>query len=157
MGSQTNRLPDMRPAPQRRFIPVQDYPVRPPVLSRHFLHDGEGSVGRSVIRKDDFNRPFIILPEYAPDGIPDAMLLIMPGQDNADGRESRRIHEKKCRKGSEKNERNIALPRLHIRHHVHTGFQIRLGNSGFSMNGQRIVPRPHGTGGVWRYSGWVCF
>jgi hypothetical protein len=125
MGSQTNRLPDMRPAPQRRFIPVQDYPVRPPVLSRHFLHDGEGSVGRSVIRKDDFNRPFIILPEYAPDGIPDAMLLIMPGQDNADGRESRRIHEKKCRKGSEKNERNIALPRLHIRHHVHTGFPIR--------------------------------
>ena len=47
------------------------------------------------------------------------------GQDNADGRESRRIHEKKCRKGSEKNERNIALPRLHIRHHVHTGFPIR--------------------------------
>lgn len=33
--------------------------------------------------------------------------------------------KKKCRKGSEKNERNIALPRLHIRHHVHTGFQIR--------------------------------
>ena len=125
MGSQTNRLPDMRPEPQRRFIPVQDYPVRPPVLSRHFLHDGEGPVGRAVIRKDDFNRPFIILPEYAPDGIPDAALLIMPGQDNADGRESRRIHEKKCRKGSEKNERNIALPRLHIRHHVHTGFQIR--------------------------------
>lgn len=69
MGSQTNRLPDMRPEPQRRFIPVQDYPVRPPVLSRHFLHDGEGPVGRAVIRKDDFNRPFIILPEYAPDGI----------------------------------------------------------------------------------------
>lgn len=82
MGSQTNRLPDMRPEPQRRFIPVQDYPVRPPVLSRHFLHDGEGPVGRAVIRKDDFNRPFIILPEYAPDGIPDAALLIMPGQDN---------------------------------------------------------------------------
>ena len=37
------------------------------------------------------------------------------------------------------------------------GFQIRLGNSGFSMNGQRIVPRPHGTGGVWRYSGQVWF
>lgn len=110
MGSQTNRLPDMRPAPQRRFIPVQDYPVRPPVLSRHFLHNGEGSVGRSVIRKDDFNRPFIILPEYAPDGIPDAMLLIMPGQDNADGRESRRIHEKSAEKEVKKRKEYCSSP-----------------------------------------------
>ena len=98
MGSQTNRLPDMRPSPQRRFISVQEYPVRPPILSRHFLHDGESPIGRAVIRKNNFNRPFIILPEYAPDSIPDAALLIMPGQDNADGRKFRRVHEEKTRK-----------------------------------------------------------
>ena len=34
----------------------------------------------------------------APDSIPDAALLIMPGQDNADGREFRRVHEEKARK-----------------------------------------------------------
>jgi hypothetical protein len=65
--------------------------------------------------------------------------------------------KKKHGKENVNHEEDNVLFCLLIRRHVHTGFQIRLGNSGFSMNEQRIVPRPHGTCGVWRYSGWVWF
>ena len=95
MGGQLHGLPYMRPAPQRGFIPVQYHTVRSPVLRRHFLHDCKSTVGRTVIRQDDFYRPLVILPEYAPDGISNAIFLIMPGQNNADGGEFRRIHEEK--------------------------------------------------------------